>query len=104
MKDKNAIGYTWKEIKKELFSREEVVEYDFRSALADELKRVRREKKISRTKLSEMSGVKPSIISSLEKGEIDINVGTVIKVLLPLGKKLEIVSLDYDDKKVFIEI
>jgi ribosome-binding protein aMBF1 (putative translation factor) len=87
---------TWDEVRKELFTPEEIAECDLKVAIIGELIKARREQGISQRKLEEMSGVKQPIIARMEKGSTSPQIGTVIKVLASLGKKLAIVPLKDD--------
>ncbi|MCX4257572.1 MAG: helix-turn-helix domain-containing protein [Oscillospiraceae bacterium] len=89
-----AIGSSWEEVEKELFTPEEIAASDLRVALIGELIKARREKGISQKKLEELSGVKQPIIARMEKGTTSPQLDTVMKVLAPLGKTLAIVPLE----------
>jgi len=87
-------GHTWEAVEKELFTPEEIAECDLRIALIGELIKARQEYGISQRKLEELSGVKQPVIARMEKGSTTPQIGTVIKVLASLGKKLTIVPLE----------
>ncbi|MCL2494087.1 MAG: helix-turn-helix transcriptional regulator [Oscillospiraceae bacterium] len=87
------IGPRWEDVEKTLFTPEEIAESDLRVALIGELIRARQEKGLSQKKLEELSGVKQPIIARMEKGSTTPNLGTVLKVLAPLGKTLYIGDL-----------
>lgn len=93
-KENSAIGQSWEDVQRELFTPEEIAESDLRVALIGELARARNERGISRKKLEELSGVKQSVIARIEKGDTGIQLETVMKVLAPLGKTLAIVPLE----------
>ena len=90
----NALGGTWDELQKELFSPEEIAASDLRVALIGELIKARQEKGLSQKKLEELSGVKQPIIARMENGITSPQLDTILKVLVPLGKTLAIVPLD----------
>jgi ribosome-binding protein aMBF1 (putative translation factor) len=87
-------GHTWDEVEKMFYTPEEIAECDLKVALIGELIKARREQGISQRKLEEMSGVKQPIIARMEKGYTTPQIGTVIKVLASLGKKLAIVPIE----------
>ena len=89
----SAIGSNWKEVRAELFTKEEILESDLRVAIMTELIEARHEKGISQKKLEELSGVKQPIIARMEKGSTSPQIDTILKVLAPLGKTLAIVPL-----------
>ena len=89
----SAIGRSWDEVRKELFTPEEIAESDLRVALIGELIKARQEKGISQKKLEELSGVKQPIIARMEKGLTSPQIETVLKVLAPLGLTLKVVPI-----------
>ena len=92
--DNPAIGRSWEEVERELFTPEEIAASDLRVALIGELIKARQEKGISQKKLEELSGVKQPVISRMEKGCTSTQLGTILKVLAPLGKTLAIVPIE----------
>lgn len=90
----SALGGTWEELQKELFTPEEIAASNLRVALIGELIKARQERGISQKKLEELSGVKQPIIARMEKGTTTPQIDTILKVLAPLGKTLAIVPLD----------
>ena len=90
----SALGGTWEELQKELFTPEEIAASNLRVALIGELIKARQERGISQKKLEELSGVKQPIIARMEKGTTNPQIDTILKVLVPLGKTLAIVPLD----------
>jgi DNA-binding helix-turn-helix protein len=90
----NAIGSSWDDVRKKIFTLEENVASDLRVAIIGELIKARQEKGISQKKLEELSGVKQPIIARMERGITSPQLETVLKVLTPLGKTLAIVPLD----------
>lgn len=95
----SAIGRSWDEVEKELFTPEEIAASDLRVALIGELIKARQEQGISQKKLEEMSGVKQPIIARMEKGSTSPQLDTVLKVLAPLGKTLAIVPIETENKR-----
>ncbi len=93
IKNNPAIGSSWEDVRKELFTPEENAESDLRVALILELINARREKGISQKELEELTGVKQPVIARIEKGTSIPNVSTLIKLLVPLGKTLTIAPL-----------
>lgn len=89
----NAIGDNWADVRKGLFTKEEIAESDLRVALIGELIKARKEQGISQRELEEMSGVRQPVIARMENGNTTPNLSTVLKVLAPLGKTLYIGDL-----------
>jgi DNA-binding XRE family transcriptional regulator len=94
----SAIGSSWEELEKELFTPEEIAASELRVALIGELIAARNEKHISQKQLEAMSGVKQPVIARMEKGYTSPQLDTLLKVLAPLGKTLAIVPLQPNTK------
>ena len=94
MKNNSAIGKNWQEVRKELFSTEEIAESNLRVALITALIQARQEQGLSQKQLEELSGVKQPVIARMERGTSTPSVSTILKLLTPLGKKLAIVPLE----------
>ena len=77
-----------------LFTPEEIAESELRVAIISEMIRARQEEGISQKKLEEMSGVKQPVIARMESGASSPTLSTVMKLLVPLGKKLAVVDID----------
>ena len=90
----SALGSSWEDVQKELFTAEEIRESNLRVALIGELIKARQEQGISQKKLEELSGVKQPVIARMETGQTSPQLDTVLKLLAPLGKTLAIVPLD----------
>lgn len=84
---------TWEDVRKEVYTAEEIAESDLRVALIGELIKARKERGISQRELEEMSGVKQPVIARMENGSTTPNLSTILKVLAPLGKTLYIGDL-----------
>ena len=101
-KNKNqvsAAGHSWQEVRKELFTPEEIAASDLRVAIIGELIEAREERGISQKKLEELSGVKQPIIARMERGKTSPQIDTILKVLAPLGKTLAVVPLEKSKTK-----
>jgi predicted transcriptional regulator len=86
------VGSNWEDVRKELFTPEEIAQSDLRVAIIGELIKARREKRITQKRLEELSGVRQPVIARMEKGS-NPQLDTVLKVLAPLGKTLRVVPL-----------
>lgn len=95
----SAIGDSWEDVRKELFTQEEIIESDLRVSIIGELIKARKEQGISQKKLEELSGVKQPIIARMENGSTSPQLTTILKVLAPLGKTLAVVPLETVDKE-----
>lgn len=93
VKQESAIGRSWEEFEKDIYTVEEIRESDLRVSLISEFIRARDELGISQKKLEELSGVKQPIIARMEKGYSNPQIETVLKLLAPMGKTLAIVPI-----------
>jgi predicted transcriptional regulator len=94
----SAIGGTWEELQKELFTTEEIAASNLRVALIGEIIKARQEQGISQKQLEALSGVKQPVIARMEKGYTSPQLDTILKLLAPLGKTLAIVPLEQKAK------
>jgi ribosome-binding protein aMBF1 (putative translation factor) len=91
-----AMGRSWGEVERELYTPEEIAESNLRVDLIGEIIKARQKKGISQKRLEELSGVKHPIIARMEKGRTSPQVETIMKVLAPLGMTLAVVPLKLD--------
>ncbi|GHV39505.1 putative HTH-type transcriptional regulator [Synergistales bacterium] len=87
------IGEDWDDVRKELFTPEEIAASNLRVALIGELIKARNERGITQKQLEEMSGVKQPVIARMERGSTMSQIDTVLKVLFSLGKTLAVVPI-----------
>ena len=90
----SAIGDDWEDVRKELFTPEEIRESDLRVAIIGELIKARQERGISQKQLEELSGVRQPVIARMERGYTSPQIGTVLRVLGALGKTLAVVPIN----------
>jgi len=88
------IGDDWDELKKEIFTPEEIAAGDLRVAIISELIKARQDNGLTQKELETASGVKQPVIARMEKGTTDPQLSTVVKVLASLGKTLAVVPLE----------
>ncbi len=93
MKKNKYLGQSWDEVKKEIFTEEEILECDLKVAIICELIEARKKQGISQKKLEELSGVKQPVIARIEKGITNPTIETILKVLAPLGKTLGVIEM-----------
>lgn len=94
MKNNPAIGRSWDEVEKELFTPEEIAESELRVSIILALLDARQEKGITRKELEHMTGVKRPVIAGMESVFSKPRINTILKLLAPLGKTLAVVPLD----------
>ena len=61
----SAIGESWEDVERELFTPEEIAESKLKVSLIGELIKTRQEQGISQKKLEELSGVKQPVIARM---------------------------------------
>ena len=59
---------TWEDVRKEMFTPEEIAESNLRVALIGELVKARKERGLSQKQLEELTGVKQPVIARMENG------------------------------------
>lgn len=84
----------WDELKKEIFTPEEIAAGDLRVAIISELIKARQENGLTQKELEAASGVKQPVIARMERGTTDPQLSTVMKVLASLGKTLAVVPIE----------
>lgn len=89
-----ALGYEWQDVRKQLFTMDEIAESDLRVSLIGELIKARQDKGITQKQLEQLSGVKQPVIARIESGTSIPKISTLIRLLTPLGKTLSIVPLE----------
>ncbi len=91
--DKGKINLTrCEDIDKDFYTEEDIRESDLRVALMSELIKARRDKGITQKELEKLSGVSQPVIARMETGKTNPQIGTVLKLLAPLGKTLKVVE------------
>lgn len=90
----SAVGYEWQDVRKNIFTPEEISASDLRVALIGEFIKARQDKGITQKQLELLSGVKQLVIARMENGTSIPKISTILKILAPLGKTLAIVPLE----------
>lgn len=86
---------TWKDVRQEIYTAEEIRESNLRVTIIGELIKARQEKNITQRELEHLSGVRQPVISRMEAGDTSPQLDTVLRVLAPLGKTLAVVPLSH---------
>ena len=98
MKNKS-MGSGWDDVRKELFTSEEINASNMRVAVINEFISARKEKGISQKELEKLSGVKQPVIARLETGNVSPQIDTLLKLLATVGKTLAVVPIEKELKK-----
>ena len=87
----SAIGSSWQDARKEIFTAEENAASDLRVSIILEMIKARRKLGYNQRKMEELSGVRQSSIARIENGSVMPTLSTLQKLLAPLGLKLAVV-------------
>ena len=88
-----AIGSSWEELEKELFTPEEIAASDLRVSLIGEMIKAREGQGLTQRDMEKLSGVAQPVIARMEKGKTSPSIDTVLKFLVPLGMTLKVVPI-----------
>ena len=89
----SAVGRSWEELEKEIYTPEEIAASDLRVALINELIKAREGQGLSQRDLEKLSGIAQPVISRMEKGTTSPSIDTVLKFLVPLGMTLKVAPI-----------
>ena len=89
----SAIGSSWEELEKELFTPEEIAASDLRVALIGEMIKAREAQGVTQRDMEKLSGVAQPVIARMEKGKTSPSIDTVLKFLVPLGMTLKVAPI-----------
>jgi predicted transcriptional regulator len=78
-------------LKMNKFSNAEIAEMRLKAEIVDKLLQARKGKGITQHELENISGVSRPLISRIEKGHVDPQLTTILKILKPLGFTLAVV-------------
>jgi predicted transcriptional regulator len=85
----------WNELKTEMtaLSQEDWDEIDLKVRIVGEIINARQEEHLTQQALEKLCGVKQPMLARIENGETDPQLGTVLRILRPLGKTLAVVDM-----------
>lgn len=93
MKDKK-YSANWSDFKQTLdLSKEELAQIDFTVELMGKLIEIRKELGLTQAEFAQKCNIKQEYLARLEKSKTAPQVDTLLKILIPLGYKLDIVPL-----------
>lgn len=87
------LGDSWESLRQEIFTPEEIAACDLKVAVINEIIKAREETGLSQRQLEKLSGVKQPVIARMEKGTSTPQLGTILRLLAPLGKTLKVVPI-----------
>lgn len=90
----NNNGIDWEDVKKELYSKEKIKEYNVEANFLSNLIELRNDNKITQKQLEELSGIKQPMIARIENGDSIPRVDTLLRLLEPMGLTLKIVPIE----------
>ncbi|MFI3271486.1 MAG: helix-turn-helix transcriptional regulator [Pseudomonadota bacterium] len=91
--DDNMKCTTWDELEQELFTPEQIAASDVRVAIISKLIEARDAQALSQRALAEKAGMKQPVLARLERGMVNPQLNTLIRLLHPLGYTLDVVPL-----------
>lgn len=90
----SSLGGSWEDFEREIFTPDEIAASRLRVAIMGELVKARKDVGVSQKRLEDLSGVRQPVIARLETGSTNPTIGTVLKLLAPLGKTLAVVPIE----------
>lgn len=96
------IGSSWDEYKKTKMTPEYRAKLKLKTDIICEIIEARRDKKVTQTDLSKLSGVRQPVIARIETDVTDPRISTVLKILNAIGKTLKVV--DIEEAEVSVDI
>ena len=88
------LGKTWQEVRKELYTPEEIAASDARVKLAIALSNARKAQGLTQKELSDKTGIKQPVISRFERGDTMSQIDTLIKLVAAMNMEMQVVPLD----------
>ena len=84
----------WSDFKESLeLSKEELSEIDLKVELLGKILAIRKEKGLTQSEFAKLCNIKQEYLVRLEKSKTAPQIDTLLKILIPLGYKLDIVPL-----------
>jgi len=93
-KMENKHSNKWSDFKESLeLSKEELSEIDLKVELLGKILAIRKEKGLTQAEFAKLCNIKQEYLVRLEKSKTAPQIDTLLKILIPLGYKLDIVPL-----------
>jgi len=90
----NKYSNKWSDFKESLeLSKEELSEIDLKVELLGKILAIRKEKGLTQAEFAKLCNIKQEYLVRLEKSKTAPQIDTLLKILIPLGYKLDIVPL-----------
>ena len=89
----SALGRTWTQARKELYTEQEIAASDLRVAMMTALAEERQSRGLTQKKLGEMAGVRQPVISRIERGDTAPQIDTLIKLLAAMNMRIQVVAM-----------
>ena len=92
----------WHDLKQEMtaLTHEDWDEINLKVKIVSEIINARREEQLTQQALEKLCGVKQPMLARIENGDTDPQLGTILKILRPLGKTLAVVDIPSDSAEV----
>ena len=88
------LGKTWQDVRKELYTPEEIAASDARVKLAIALSKARKAKGLTQKELSEKTGIRQPVISRLEHGDTDTQIDILIRLATAMNMQMQVVPIE----------
>jgi predicted transcriptional regulator len=75
-------------------SKAEQAENELKAKIISALLNARKEQNITQTEWEELSGIGQPMIARIERNKVDPQISTILRLLVPLGKTLDIVPIE----------
>ena len=88
------LGKTWQEVRKELYTPEEIAASDARVKLAIALSKARKAQGLTQKELSAKTGIRQPIISRLEHGDTATQIDFLIRLATAMNMEMQVVPVN----------
>lgn len=88
------LGKTWQEVRKELYTPEEIAASDARVKLAIALSKARKARGLTQKELSEKTGIRKPVISRLEHGDTAAQIDILIRLATAMNMEMQVVPIE----------
>ena len=88
------LGKTWQDVRKELYTPEEIAASDARVKLAIALSKARKSQGLTQKELSAKTGIRQTVISRLEHGDTATQIDILIRLATAMNMEMQVVPIE----------
>ena len=88
------LGKTWQDVRKELYTPEEIAASDARVKLAIALSKARKSQGLTQKELSAKTGIRQTVISRLEHGDTATQIDILIRLATAMNMEMQVVPMN----------